>query len=181
MDFKEQQDQERRSLFLKANGGVSLPAAGVIYWLVVGIAGFYLPKELWTRLSLFATGAIFPLGLLLSKPLKADLMVKSPISSLFFPAFAAMVLSLPITIAVAYVDLQLVPLTLAIGMSLHWPVIGWMYNSKSCLIHAIVRVFLVTVIWFVFPEFRFTFLPIMVSLLYLFTIFGIKYELKKLK
>lgn len=95
----------------------------------------------WTWVALFTSGLIFPLGLLLSKPFKSNLMVKTtPLSKLIFPAMLAMLLSLPITVAVTFVNVSLVPLTLGIGMSLHWPVIGWMYNSKTCLLHALVRV-----------------------------------------
>lgn len=181
MNFNDQLSQERKAFFMKANGGISLPASGVIYWLGIGIAGFYLPKELWTYVAFFGSGVIFPLGLLLSKPLKSDLMVKSPLSGIVFPALLAMFMSWPITIAAAYSNLELVPLTLAIGMALHWPIIGWMYNCKSCLVHALVRVVLVTAVWFMMPEYRFTLLPILVSIIYFITIIGIKMELRKLK
>lgn len=181
MDFKELLLKERKEFFLKANGGISLPAAGVIYWLVIGIAGYFLPKETWTYVAFFASGTIFPLGMLLSKPLKANLMADSPLSGVAMPAMLAMFMSWPITIAVVYIDFELVPLTLAIGMALHWPVIGWMYNSKSCFMHAFARVVLVSAVWFVFPDVRFTLLPILVSVIYLVTIFGIKYEIRKLR
>ena len=36
------------------------------------------------------------------------------------------------------------PLTLAIGMTLHWPIIGWAYASRVCYAHAIARIAVVT-------------------------------------
>ena len=181
MEFKEQLLEERKDYFIKANGGISLPAAGVIYWLAFGIAGFYLPKDLWTYAAFFASGLMFPIGMLLSKPLKSNLMVKSALASVVFPALLSMLMTWPITIAATFINLDLVPLSLAIGMAMHWPVIGWMYNCKSCLIHAFARGILVTAVWFILPEYRFTIVPILVSVIYFITIIGIKLELKKLK
>ena len=133
----EELKQEKFKYFIEANGGISLPAAGFIYWLGLGIAGYYLDPKIWAIAGFFTSGLIFPLGLLLSKPLKSNLLVKHPLASVVMPAMMAMFLSWPMTIAGFVIDVSLVPLCLAIGMSLHWPVIGWMYGNKSCFIHRI--------------------------------------------
>ena len=179
MNISEELVFEKKKYIIEANGGISLPAAGVVYWLALGVAGFYLEPNEWALLGFITSGLIFPLGMLLSKPLKANLMVKTPLSSLIFPAMVSMFLIWPIIIAGYLTSISLVPLFLAIGMSLHWPAIGWMYGSRVCLIHAIIRVGLVTIIWFALPDYRFTAIPILVSLIYLFTIWGLKQEVRK--
>ncbi len=83
---------EKSKYFIEANGGISLPAAGFIYWLALGIAGFYLDPKMWAITGFFSSGLIFPIGLLLSKPLKANLMVKHPLAGLVMPAMMAMFL-----------------------------------------------------------------------------------------
>ncbi len=174
-----QLDFEKSKYIVQTNGGITLPAAGFIYWLMLGAAGFFLKPNAWTLLSFFTSGLIFPLGLLLSKVFKSDLLAKNALSSLAMPAMTAMFLSWPMIIVGYTTDVSTVPLMLAIGMSLHWPVIGWMYGSKACLIHAISRVALVTILWFALPDYRFTVLPIVVSLIYFITIFALKNEVKK--
>lgn len=173
--------EEKRNFLIRANGGISLPAAGALYWLALGLAGFYLDQSHWTYAALFGSGLIFPLGLLLSKPLKANLMVQSPLGSLFFPAFMSMFLSYPVSMTAAYYNVSIAPLAFSIGMSLHWPVIGWMYGSRICYVHALARAILVTACWFVFPDHRFTLIPFVVATLYLMTVAGLSREVANAK
>lgn len=178
---KEALELGRSTYFVRTNGGISLPIAGFLYWLALGILGFYLKPETWCLTAFFTSGLIFPIGLALSRPFHSNIMLKAPLSGLVMPAMTAMFLSWPMTIAGYLTDTQLVPLFLAIGMSLHWPVIGWMYGSITCTFHAILRVALVTVLWFLEPTERFTLIPLLVSLLYLITVFGLKKEVAQRK
>ncbi len=171
----------KQNYFIQTNGGIALPAAGFIYWFALGICGFFVSQNTWALIGFFTSGMIFPLGLLLSKLLKSNIMAKGPLTSLVMPAMTAMFLSWGMIIPGYLADVSLTPLFIAIGMSLHWPVIGWMYGSKTCLAHAISRVVLVTLIWFALPEYRFTLIPLLVSLIYLITIFGLKKEVLKIK
>lgn len=181
MNLQEEIKREKARCLVEANGGISLPASGMIYWLALGIAGFFLNKAMWTYGAMYTSGLILPLGFLLSKPLKANLKVKSPLSSIIFPAFVGMGLSFSVTIAVIYANINLVPLAFSVGMTLHWPAIGWMYGSRVCLIHAIARTAAVTFCYFAFPEYNFTLIPFVVALAYFVTIFGLKMEVKAAK
>ncbi|MGA0560149.1 DUF7010 family protein [Larkinella sp. VNQ87] len=173
MNFTELLDRERRHVFISSNGGIALPAAGAIYWLALGVAGFYLRPGLWMLVAFSASGLIFPLGLWLQKPLRANLMLKSPLAGLVGPALLSMMLSWPVTIAASGVHSSLAPLALAIGMSLHWPAIGWLFNCRVCHAHALVRVLVVTAIWYGFPAERFTAVPLAVALVYVLTVWGL--------
>ena len=165
----EELNEEKDRLFVQAGGGISLPAAGAIYWLALGLVGFYLPAGAWSITALVTSGLIFPLGILLSKPLGADLFPESPLSNLFLPAILPVGLSLAVTIPAFYVDTSLVPLCLAIGMNLHWPTIGWIYGRPVFIVHAVVRAALVVFIWFAVPSATFTALPLSVGIVYLVT------------
>ncbi len=171
----------KREYFIKANGGISLPIAGFVYWLSLGICGFFVSNNTWSLIAFFTSGLIFPLGILLSKPLKSNILAKGPLSTLIMPAIAAMFLSWPMIIAGYITDVHLTPLLVAIGMSLHWPVIGWVYGSKVCLAHAILRGLIVTLLWFSFPELRFITIPWAVSIIYLITVLGLKKEVQVAK
>lgn len=170
-------DYERRSLLVANRAGISLPVAGAIYWLVLAICGYVLPRQIWVFVACFGSGAIFPLGLMLSKPLKSPLLEStSPLAQVAAQAVLSINLLWPLYLVIALSDQLLLPLALGIGMGLHWPIIGWMYRSRACLIHALVRTVLVTAIWFLLPAHRLTLLPLAIALVYAFTVAGLLRE-----
>jgi hypothetical protein len=178
MELSELLTIEKRNFFIKANGGIALPAAGLIYWVALGIAGYYIEPRSWFALAGYTSGLIFPLGLLLAKPLKSDIMVKSPISGVLLPALVSMLMFWPLAIAGGILNVSFVPLAIGVGMGLHWPVIGWMYGGKSFMAHAFFRTIGCTIIWFALPAHRFTILPFYVAFVYFVTVFAIKAEVK---
>lgn len=181
-DVKAVIDHERKRFCVAAGGGISLPVAGAIYWAAIGVAGIYLDAASWAVVAAAGSGLIFPLGVLLQGPLRSPFMkAKSPLSGVTFAAIAAINLLWPIHILVIGGFPEAAPLTLAIGMSLHWPIIGWTYHSRTCFIHAVVRVAAVSVIWYGFPDLRLTGVPFAVAALYLFAAAGLKWELLRFR
>ncbi len=151
--------------------------AGALYWLTLGILGFFLPERLWIFCAAFGSGLIFPLGLLFSKPLNSNLFIKDePLANVAGFAVLAINLLWPLYFAIIVVAPALLPLALGVGMSLHWPIIGWMYGSRACLTHAVVRVLLVTALWVLLPAQRLTLLPLSVAFIYVVTVFWLRRE-----
>jgi len=181
MELKELLRLEKRNAFLNANGGLALPAAGFLYWLVLGIAGFYLSPRMWFLAAACSSGLIFPLGLLLAKPLKSDIMNKSALTDLLLPAFVSMLMFWPLAFAGAQTNLSFVPLAIGVGMGIHWPVVGWLYGRWLYLGHAVVRAVGATELWYAFPDSRFVMVPLFVSGVYLITVFVIKAEVKRVQ
>ena len=65
----------------------------------------------------------------------------------------------------------MISLILAVGMSIHWPVIGWSYGRTALYsAHAISRAVIPTALWLLFPDERLTWLPLSVSAIYLVTV-----------
>ncbi len=158
---------EQRRLFLAARSGISAPAAGAIYWIALGIAGFYLPPKSWCLLAFVTSGAIFPLAIALQKPLRANMFVKSALDSMTFPSLLPVMLCFGFTIPAFHIEPQLVPLGLSIGMTVHWPIIGWMYGRTGAFsAHAIVRVLSAVVLWYAFPDHRFSLVPLSTGIVY---------------
>jgi hypothetical protein len=179
MDLKELLVLEKRNFLIKANGGIALPAAGFIYWLAAGIAGFYLNPQLWIFAVSCGSGLLFPLGMLLANPMKSDITAKSEISSLLLPALLSMLTFWPLVFATSKSNPSFAPLAIGIGMSIHWPVIGWVYGlNKSFIGHHIVRVAGCTAIWFLLPDHRFTLLPLFIALVYFITVFVIRRDVQ---
>mgnify|MGYP003630739712 FL=1 len=181
-DLKQAIDHERKRYCVAAGGGVSLPVAGALYWAVMGGLGFYLAPSQWAIAAAAGSGLIFPLGILLQAPMRSPFMKsKSPLSGVTMAAIAAINLLWPIHILLIGGFPEAAPLTLAIGMSLHWPIIGWAYHSRVSLIHAFVRVAAVTVIWYGFPDWRLTGIPFVVAGLYLFAAAGLRREVLRFR
>jgi hypothetical protein len=129
----------------------------------------------WILLTFYASGLLFPLALLYARIFKIDFMHdKSAALDVLMPTFASMLLFWPIAIAAFWTYPQLVPLVLAIGLSIHWPVIGWHYARTGIYVtHAVVRAITCFVLWNWWPSTRFTLLPFTVAAAYLLTVVAI--------
>ncbi|GER07397.1 hypothetical protein JCM17843_17070 [Kordiimonadales bacterium JCM 17843] len=76
-------------------------------------------------MALFGSGAIFPLALLYAALFKNNFLKdRTAVSSVLLPTFISMLLFWPMAIAALWEGLTIFPLFLAIGLSLHFPVIG---------------------------------------------------------
>jgi hypothetical protein len=90
------------------------------------------------------------------------------------PILASMLLFWLVAIAAFWSYPQLVPPVLAIGLSLHWPVIGWSYAPTGIYVaHAVCRTIVCFVLWNWWPSTRFTLLPFTVAAAYLLTVVAI--------
>jgi hypothetical protein len=167
--------------FERLKGGYTFPLAGAIYWAGIGAAGYRLPADDWILVAFISSGAIFPLAWLLSRLLGVDFMKdKTATGDVLGPAFASMLLFWPIAFAAYGHAPQLVPLIIAIGMSQHWPIIGWSYGKPRLYsAHAIVRAVGALAIWALLPQGRFTLIPFWVAAVYLATVAAILIAVKR--
>jgi hypothetical protein len=167
---------EREAAYVRLRGGYPVPLAGALWWLALGAAGYLVPSRgAWILGAFVTSGTIFPLALLLARLLGVDFMRdRTAVTDALPPAFASMLLFWPIAVAAWWSHPPLVPLVLAIGMSIHWPVIGWTYGRPALFTaHAVVRAVACFAIWQWMPAHRFTLLPLAVSAVYLATVLAI--------
>jgi len=161
--------------FVRLKGGFPFPLAGSAYWIALGVAGYSLTLESWNLAAFVFSGAIFPLAILLSKIFRSDFMKdKTATGDVLGPAFVSMLLFYAIAFpAFAYAP-ELVSLIVAVGMSQHWPVIGWGYGKPALYsAHSIVRALGAAAIWVWLPDDRLTLLPFWVAAVYLGTVAAI--------
>src|SRR5687767_2983162 len=168
-DLKSRLLADRLASYARLKGGFPVPLAGAAYWAVLTWMGYTSSPGGWILVAMWGSGAIFPLALLLAKVFRNDFMKdKTASGDVLVPTFIAMLLFWPMLISAIWTAPQLAPLILAIGMSLHWPVIGWSYGRTALFTaHAVVRAVVVFIIWNWMPEARFTLLPLSVCLIYL--------------
>ena len=167
---------ERRASYLRLGGGWPIPLAGTVYWAalaLLGYTGFSLSE--WSMAAFFGTGAIFPMALIFAALFRNPFMKeKTAVTSVLVPTFISMLLFWPMIIAAMQAAPELIPLILAIGLSLHWPVIGWSYGRTSLYTaHAVIRAVMVLMIWLYLPDERLTLLPLSVAGVYLLTVLAI--------
>ena len=182
-DLKAQLLAERQASYVRLRGGFPIPLAGAVYWIALGIAGNYLSIGWWANIAFFATGAIFPLALLFAAIFRNNFMKdQTAVTSVLVPTFISMLLFWPMAIVAAQTAPEMISLILAIGLSIHWPVIGWSYGRPAIYsAHSIVRAIAVTYIWFAFPEGRLTLLPFAVAATYLLTVLVIFIDSGRMK
>lgn len=186
MDLKQALLQERLASYVRLRGGFPVPLAGAVYWAALGILGLYVDNATWSNLAFYGTGAIFPLALLFAAIFKNNFMKdKTAIGTLMVPAFVGMLLFWPMIIAAAQAGPEaqtLIPLILAIGLSVHWPVIGWMYGRPFIYTaHSVIRALVVLGIWLYWPEARLTLLPFSVAVIYILTVIIIYVDSGRMK
>ena len=158
--------------------------AGAVYWLVLAWVGSNTDLPGWVEVALPLSGAIFPLALVLAKVMKCNFMKdKSAIGDVLLPTFISMLLFWPmLVIAIKSSSPELVVPILAIGMSLHWPVIGWSYGRTALFTaHAVLRAVAVAYIWFAMPDKILTALPLSIAIIYVLTVLAIYLDVGRMK
>ena len=164
---------ERNAAYMRLRGGYPIPLAGAVWWAALGVAGYFVPTPgRWIFGAFVTSGMIFPLAILFARVFRVDfLRDRSAVGDVILPAFISMLIFWPIAISAWWAYSPLVPLVLGIGMSIHWPVIGWTYNRTALFsAHAVARAVVCFIIWNWMPTHRFTLLPFAVSAIYLVTV-----------
>lgn len=175
--------RDRLSSYVRLKGGFPIPLAGAVYWGVLGTVGFSADLGTWSMIAFLGSGSIFPMALLFARLFRNDFMKDRTASGdVLIPTFISMLLFWPMIIAAAQEGPQLIPLILAIGLSLHWPVIGWSYGRTALYTaHAAARAAVALGIWLVLPDARLTLLPLSVAVVYLVTVVAIFVDAKRVE
>ena len=157
---------------------LATPLAGLIMWLIIGIAGLFLSPTVTVWVLFIATGSIVYLGMFISKFTGEDFLDKEKPKNVFDKLFlytvaqAAMVYS--IAIPFFLVDYTSLPLTVGILTGLMWIPFSWIINHWAGIFHAVTRTVSVLALWYVFPDDRFTTIPFAIVLIYIVTIIILK-------
>lgn len=167
--------EERLAFYARVRGGYSAPLAGTVFWLGLGVLGYYADLAAWSKIAFPASGLIFPLAVFFGWALKNPwLKDKSATTSLLAPVFISMLLFWVFIVAAINEAPSLIPLILAVGMSFHWPAIGWTYGRSALYTaHAVVRALVCLYIFMAYPDHRLTWLPLSVAAVYFVTVIAI--------
>jgi hypothetical protein len=183
MTLKTEVLKDRWRSYLQVSGGYTFPLAGATYWAALAFYGVTADLAAWNLAALVTSGMIFPLAVLYSRLCGVDFFNNpSSVDTSLGPAFTGMLLFYAVLIPIYSKLPEAVPLVLAIGMSMHWPIIGWSYGRSFLYsVHAVVRALAVMLIWVYMPGDRLTLLPLAVTAAYLFTVVWIWIDLPILR
>jgi hypothetical protein len=132
-----------------------MPIAGAIVWFTVAIVSTQLNEQMGILFLLFGSGAIFPIALLIAR-LRNEALVSAanPLAKLIGRSILMVNLLWAVHIPLFLYAPQFIPLSLGIGLGLHWIVYSWIVQHSIGTTHAVLRTLLVLGCWMIFPEHR---------------------------
>ena len=169
--------EEQRIEFAKGKF-LATPLAGIIAWLIVGIAGLTLPTQATVYILFIATGCIVYLGMFISKFTGENFLdqskPKNEFDKLFFFTVGQAILVYAIAIPFFMIDYSSLPLTVGILTGLMWLPLSWIINHWVGIFHALTRTTVVLVLWYLLPEQRFVAIPFAIVGIYIVTLLILK-------
>jgi hypothetical protein len=160
------------SQFKKLKGAHN-PIAGTIAWAVAGVLGSMLRPGPASIALFICTGAIFPIGLIVSRFTGEDLLgggSTNELDRLFGLNILMANLAWAIAIPFWLIEPSSLPLSVGVLAGMMWVPLSWMIEHWVGLFHAIVRTVLVVAVWFMFPGQRFVYIPAVIVVVYLISI-----------
>jgi Family of unknown function (DUF7010) len=140
-------DFERRS-----RRSLSMPMAGAVVWAAVGVMGLLLPQRMAIYVLLFGTGAIFPLALAIASLRGEQLLSNTnPFARLMGACIFMVNLLWALHIPLVLRAPVFVPLSVGIGLGLHWVVYSWITRHPVGYLHAAGRTMALLIAWWMFP------------------------------
>lgn len=147
-----------------------MPLAGMIVWLVMSILSVAFTEANLSLILLFAMGSIFPIALIIAKFRGEDLLsAENPLAKLMGLCVLMVNLLWALHIPLYMYAPEFIPLSLGVGLGLHWIIYSWIVQHPVGIYHAVLRALALMAVWFVFPEYRFLAICVAVVLMYLFS------------
>lgn len=161
----------RTDFDVRSKRQLSMPLAGMAVWSVVAVLGAFLPLKTGVLALVFATGAIFPLAMMIARLRGEQLMDNpNPLARLMGTCVVMVNLLWAVHVPLVLYAPQFVPLSLGIGLGLHWMVYSWIIAHPLGYHHAVARTLGLVAVWFAFPEHLVTASAIVVVAAYAMTL-----------
>nr|WP_078544614.1 hypothetical protein [Litchfieldia alkalitelluris] len=144
---------------------------GIFFWLVVGLLSFFnLHIKMHGLLVFIGISMIFPLGMIVSKMMKIDMMAKdNPLSALAGLLGAMQLFFTPILMVIFIDETQLLPFFVAVLTGAHFFPFAWLYKSKAYIFQTVAIIVWAIIFGFIFNSYLFTIFPFILSAVYLIT------------
>ena len=168
-------DALRTDFDTRAKWSLSMPIAGLIVWSAIAVLGAFLPLKAGVFAMVFATGAIFPIAMLIARFRGEQLMDNTnPLARLMATCVVMVNLLWAVHIPLVVYAPTFVPLSLGIGLGLHWMVYSWIIVHPLGYQHAVVRTVGLLAVWFAFPAHLVSACAIVIVATYLMSLFQMR-------
>jgi len=125
-------EAERTRIALLTRRGIGMPMAGFLYWIAFAVFVRVLPERTALVYSFFATGAVFPLGVLFTRLAGGDLFVKSAVfTNLGLQLALLQIFFWPVIIIVFGTARPWTPYVMVVLFCSHFLPYNWLYRSRG--------------------------------------------------
>ena len=153
---------------------LATPLAGLIVWSIIGFVGIFFSDFIAVWSIFIGTGSIVYLGLFLSKFTGENFLDKSKpkneFDTLFLFTVGQAILTYSIAIPFFLIDYSSLPMSVGILTGLMWLPFSWIVKHWVGTFHALTRIILVLILWYLLPEYRFIAIPFGIVLIYMVTL-----------
>jgi hypothetical protein len=164
-------DDYRRDFETTGKRSLSMPISGAVVWLAVAVISLQVSQRTGLLILFFLSGAIFPLALWIAKFRGEKIFTSNPLAKLMALSVLMVNLLWAVHIPLLIYAPAFVPLSLGIGLGLHWIVYSWIVQHPLGTIHTILRTILVTLAWWSFPNQRLFAVGLAIALVYAISIY----------
>ena len=131
-------EAEKTRVIRATRMGVGMPIAGMLYWLAYAVLVSQFEIQRAVYMSFFATGLVFPLGVLFTRMAGGDLFTKSPaLTALGLQLAAVQLFYWPVMTILASIAPRWTPYCMAVMFCSHFLPYGWLYRSRGYMVLAI--------------------------------------------
>ncbi|WP_438864777.1 DUF7010 family protein [Neptunicella sp.] len=167
LDFQ-RREYTRRRFF-------SLPLASAIVWFFIGLLSAVASNEVASVILVIGIACIPLLNKMVTSLTGENLIRDSRptncFDQLYLCSFAMSLVGLCISLPFFLIDKTSLPLTVGILTGLPWLTHAWITRFWIGIFHTLTRSILVLVGWYIFPDYRFTLVPMIIVSVYVATIY----------
>ncbi|QBF84315.1 hypothetical protein EXU30_17765 [Shewanella maritima] len=164
---------------------ITMPIAGAIVWLALGITALFVPVKNMVLPVYIGTGCIFYLALFISRFTGEKLLMKkeerNPFDTLFLYTLGMSWCAFAVAIPFGLENYTAVPMAIGIVSGLMWLPISWSLEHNVGIIHTLLRTALIVIAWYVFPEQRFVVIPFGIVLVYAISLYQLLSRYQQVK
>ncbi|WP_394201963.1 DUF7010 family protein [Shewanella waksmanii] len=164
---------------------ITMPIAGAIVWLLLGITALVVPAKNMVLPVYIGTGCIFYLALFISRFTGEKLLVKkaqrNPFDTLFLYTLGMSWCAFAVAIPFGLENYTAVPMAIGIVSGLMWLPISWSLEHNVGIIHTVLRTVLIVIAWYVFPEQRFIVIPFVIVFVYAISLYQLLSRYQQVK
>ncbi|MFT9597786.1 DUF7010 family protein [Mesobacillus sp.] len=175
-------EELRMELSAEAGKGYPMFIAGVIFWLMMGVGGLFVPQQIMVWVYLFGIGLVLPLGILVSKVIHVNfLATHNPLSTIGGLVGGIQIFFAPIIILVAYQQPDWIPFIIGVLTGAHFLPYVAIYRSKAYIFQTVATVVAASLIGFGWMDQAYLLIPFSLVIVYSITLFWLVKEAKVVK